>query len=656
MLILNIDFETRSKIDLIKAGEYRYAEDKSTKVLCVSWAIGDEEPRLWIDGQPPPHDIFKYIGKIPFSAFNAEFEITIWKEVCVKRMYWPEIPDGNWIDTATDARALGLPGNLEGCALALNVIHKKDPIGKKLIQKLCKPISSGKNKGHFREKDDFHEDYINLYNYCKQDVRVEREIRKVLPYKATEDKKERKFWLNTIKMNRRGLPIDVTTALSIQDMITDKRQLLDNQVMRITDGKLKSSRQREKLRLYLNENFSFDLQDMQNVTIENLLDQDIPQSARDLLQNRRDMNHPSVAKIKKAFTQLCLDNTVKGCYIHSGAGTGRYTASGFQPQNFPRLSTPFEKTAIEAINQLKLEDVELLFGDALHLFSSLLRAMIHAPHGYKFLNSDLSQIEARMTAWIAMEISILDAYKNGLDAYRVIAAEMYNVIYENVTGSQRQAGKTAVLACGFGGSVKALLGMAAKYGITFTEDEAIRIVDAFREARPKLVNSWYAFGDAAKEAILNPGYRINVKTNPTFAFKMEGNFLFLMMPNGRNIYFPFPEWRPWTTPWDEEKYQVTYMWMSTYTRKWERRSSTGASLFQSAVQGLSRDILMEAHARLEASGYPIMMTVHDELMSMVPDDNRYNKDHFSRVFVQNPEWCLDLPLACDTWEGYRYKK
>lgn len=663
-MILNIDFETRSKIDLIKAGSYRYAEDPSTEVLCLSWAIGKDEPQLWIKGHPAPHKLFYYIGKLPFSAFNAEFEINIWQKVCVDRMAWPPIPDGYWIDTMTDALALGLPRSMEQCALALNVIEKKDPLGKKLIQKLCKPILSGKKKGEFRKKKDFHKEFNQLYLYCQQDVRTERAVREALPYHATE-KNERKFWLNTLKMNRRGLPFDVETASAMQNMIHSKRKQLDDQVaafgityetLKGVEKELKSSRQREALRCHLIDDFKLDVPNMQNITIEKLLDQDLHPDAKTLLQNRRDMNHPSVAKIKKAFIQLCEDFTVKGCYVHCGAGTGRYTASGFQPQNFPRLSTPFEKIAIECIGKANLDIVEILFGNALHLFSALLRSMIKATPGNKFFNSDLSQIEARMTAWIAQELSILGAYAQGLDAYRVIAADMYDITYDQVTSEQRQAGKTAVLACGFGGAKKALIGMAENYGLSFTEKEAVKIVEAFRGARPKLVKTWYTFEAAAKRALLNPGYRYNVVSNSKFGFKCVGNYLYLMMPNGRRITFPFAEWRMWSTPWGIDKEQVTYMWMSTYTRKWERRSSTGASLFQSAVQGLSRDVLMEAHYRLEASGYPIIMTVHDELVSMIPDDARYDLNHFSKIFVQNPEWCPDLPLSCDSWAGYRYKK
>ncbi|MGD9156898.1 MAG: DNA polymerase [Desulfobacteraceae bacterium] len=955
--MIYLDFETRSKIDLVQAGLYRYAEDISTSVLCLAWAMDDENPELWIPGDPAPHRLFNSLHEHFLSAYNAEFEITIWREICVKRMGWPEIPDNKWCCTMIDALALGLPRSMEQCALALGTIDKKDTKGKNLIRKLSKPIAAGKKKGEFREKAEFHQDYLDLYSYCKQDVRTERAIRNSLPLQATLNF-ERQDWLNTLKMNRRGIPIDKLTASSILALSEQKIEKLDAEIMELTDEKISTARQREKIRCHLEDEFKLFVPDMQNTTVEKLLEGDLPEKAERILNIRRSINHPSVAKFKKIFVQLCKDSTIKGCYVHHGAGTGRYTAQGMQPQNFPRLSVLYEKVAIEMIQQDSLSDIELVMGDSLHLFSALLRANIKAPDGETFFNADLSQIEARMAAWIAKEYHILKAYADGLDAYRVTSADMYGVPYDVVTTEQRQGGKTTVLAClasgqkvltdkglipiekvctcmrvwdgvsfvnhsgtiyqgvkkvinygkllatpdhivyteegekislqeanrksatikttgigrrairmgenyrftdsyekerptnkmsmyqlwidkvdqliqssqrqncwlpevqptevgsemafekvcgrkismskpttpsleklwstwhkvlfqfscgygsldriksritqrfrdrsyrqqrklssrkfeilqqaikllkqkressstvprissevsrckvcgqhltqfdmarvdrrrnslsflqqtelqtkrqvwdilnagprnrftvegklvsncGFGGGEKALDAMAQNYGLSFTKEKRIELVNAFRQARPGLVKSWESFGDAARKAMENPGYEVPVSTNQKFKFSQQGHWLFLHLPNNRRICFPFAQWIPWKTPWGQIKMSVTHRWMSSYTRKWERRSITGASLFQSAVQGLSRDVLMEAHRRLEQNGYKIVMTVHDELMAQIIDDASSNLDHFNRLFKQNPSWCPDLPIDSDPWRGERYKK
>lgn len=42
-----IDFETSSECDLKARGVYNYARDLSTAVLCMAWAIGDEDVQVW---------------------------------------------------------------------------------------------------------------------------------------------------------------------------------------------------------------------------------------------------------------------------------------------------------------------------------------------------------------------------------------------------------------------------------------------------------------------------------------------------------------------------------------------------------------------------------------------------------------------------------
>jgi DNA polymerase len=179
-----LDFETRSRADLPKTGVSRYAEDESTNILCVAWAVDEEEVQLWHPGQPPPHELFNLIPDHRLCAWNAEFEMEIWKVVAQQKLFWPQVDHDQWACIMTDAMVLGLPANLEKCSQALGLSGKLKT-GKTLINKLSKPISSGKKKGEFREQTDFPEDYINMYLYCREDVRAERRIFNKIPYHAT---------------------------------------------------------------------------------------------------------------------------------------------------------------------------------------------------------------------------------------------------------------------------------------------------------------------------------------------------------------------------------------------------------------------------------------------------------------------------------------
>ena len=661
-MTISIDMETFSRCDLKKCGVSRYAEDPSTELLCLSWGLDPSDVRIWIAGQPPPHELFDLLKTHKLRAWNAYFELRIWEEVCHRRMLWPKVTEDQFCDTQADALALSLPSSLEECGMALDSTFKKDPRGKALIKKLCCPVKP--TKAHPTDrwlKSEDHDSFVLLYNYCKQDVRTEMSIHSMLPYSATEKEGiEREIWLATIRANKRGIPIDVELVTRINQMIEDKIALLTEELVDLTEGKIATANQNVALQLFLSQKHKVPIPNMQGDTIEKWLKIDIPTEAHRILEIYAQANYASVAKYKKMLLQLCRDNTIKDNHQYHGANTGRDAARGVQVQNLPRASISDPEFAIELIKERNLRHVETVYGNIIELASALIRPSFYAPNGKVFYNADLSQIEARMTCWIAKEHDLLEDYRKGKDAYKAMAAKMYHCGYEDVDKTQRQAGKIATLACGFQGGKNALIGMAENYGIAFEEDEAEEIVKAFRKSRPKLVATWKAFGDAAMNAVNDPGNVYPVETNDKFQFFVRGIYLFMLLPNRRLLAFPYPKWEkvkaPWSTPKKVELiWQVTHMHVDTVKKKWMRRALSGASFMQSAVQGLSRDILMEAILRLEDAGYPHNFRVHDESTHTV-DEHRDSLDAFTSIFSQVPDWCSDLPIAADPWEDKRYHK
>ncbi len=72
MSVLWVDFETRSRCDLKRAGVYNYAQDLSTEVLCMSYAFDDEPVATWLPKHPFPERVAAHTGQI--RAHNAAFE------------------------------------------------------------------------------------------------------------------------------------------------------------------------------------------------------------------------------------------------------------------------------------------------------------------------------------------------------------------------------------------------------------------------------------------------------------------------------------------------------------------------------------------------------------------------------------------------------
>ena len=74
------------------------------------------------------------------------------------------------------------------------------------------------------------------------------------------------------------------------------------------------------------------------------------------------------------------------------------------------------------------------------------------------------------------------------------------------------------------------------------------------------------------------------------------------------------------------------------------------------LQAVARDVLVEAMFRAEEAGYPLVLTVHDELICETPDDAEHTEAGLEEIMAVVPEWATGLPVAAGTWEDYRYAK
>jgi DNA polymerase bacteriophage-type len=84
-----------------------------------------------------------------------------------------------------------------------------------------------------------------------------------------------------------------------------------------------------------------------------------------------------------------------------------------------------------------------------------LKYAIRAPSGYKIIDSDSSQIEARTLAWLAEQNDLVDAFERGEDVYKIMASSIYVKAQEEINKDESFVGKTTILGCGYGmGSAK----------------------------------------------------------------------------------------------------------------------------------------------------------------------------------------------------------
>ena len=130
---LHRDFETYSKLELPKVGAHRYAQDPSTGVWCMAFAVDDGPVKLWWPGDPVPPEFFEAERDPNWTvvAHNDEFETTIEQHILGPRYGFPLVPLERHCCTQAMALALALPAKLEMLADALELEHRKDAAGER---------------------------------------------------------------------------------------------------------------------------------------------------------------------------------------------------------------------------------------------------------------------------------------------------------------------------------------------------------------------------------------------------------------------------------------------------------------------------------------------------------------------------------------------
>lgn len=671
MIKLTIDFETRSEADLKSMGATAYAMHPSTEVICLAMKLNGEDPSVWMPEKfrkmlDPFHELplmnsdtvrFAIEQADVIEAHNAAFEHAIWKYTMPKYGFTEELPLEKLRCSAAKAASHGLPRDLDSVCRVLGVDQLKDSDGSRLMLRMCKPRKPRKAEmladPDYASKVFWHEepgDLVRLAEYCMQDVRAEEAASEALSDLSPE---EQELWLRDLRINDRGIPVDVEACAGAVDCIERHSADLLEEFSRITG--LSSPKQVGATLQWLQERkvliFGLDKHSVSSAfdfTEEG-------EEARRVLEIRQSLSKSSTAKYESFLAVASVpDHRARGCFMYHGAATGRWTGRLLQPQNFPRGTFKDAEGAVELFRAGDLDGVKLFYGDPMEAASSCLRSMICAPDGKDFICADYSSIEGRVLAWLADEQSALDVYREGRDPYRVAAAAIYHCGYDDIPKSdpRRQIGKVAELALGYQGGRRAFDAMAENYGVDLPEREVKEIVSNWRDSRPKTVQLWRELEHCAVCAVTNRG---QAYTYGKLSFKANNRYLAMLLPSGRVVYYANPRLETKTTPWGEEKSVVVYDTVDSVTRKWGPAHLYGGLITENATQAVARDLLANGLRNVEDAGYPVVLHVHDEAMSEVPTDFG-SVEEYEQLMCQLPPWAEDLPLKAEGWRGKRYKK
>lgn len=692
MTHIHIDFETRSNVDLRKSGVYPYAEHPSTGIWCMAWALGAGPVNVWRPGTAPPAELVAAIRSgAPCYAHNAQFERVVWNAKMAA--YGFPVPAlEQWYCTAAMAAAMALPRSLGDAASVLGLPAQKDREGAKLMMQMARPrkiescpecqeaATGCRLCGGTGQRLTWWDDAgrrSRLEAYCVQDVEVERQIAaKVRPLTPDE---QAMYWLDQ-RINDRGVGLDRDLVQAARVVADKAMKRLNRELYEVTGGKVSAATKAKDLTAWLNGQGA-DTDGVSKAAVRDLLSRDdLAGAVRAAVEIRSEAARSSTAKLKAMHAASCTDGRIRGLLLFHGAGTGRWSGRLVQPQNFPRGSVEDAEDLIPLVLDGEAEIIDMLHAPALDVVSSLLRSCLVAVDGKDLIAADYSNIEGRITAWLAGEAWKVQAFRDfdagvGPDLYKLAYSRSFGILVDQIDKAQRQIGKVLELSMGFQGGVGAFQAMAVGYGMSVPDEEADRLKTAWRGAHPNTVALWRGLEDAAMDAVRRPGQIVSAASGRV-RFRVKGPCLWMVLPSGRALAYPMPSVKPARMPWtvngpqigtDPEtgepifqqipvyKDAVHYWGVDSRTRKWCEQKAYGGLWTENAVQAIAADVLRAGMRGLEAAGYPIVLTVHDEAVCEVPDTFGSVAD-MENIMCTLPAWAEGLPVAAAGWRGRRYRK
>ena len=690
---MSVDIETRSDVDIKRAGLYKYARSPEFRVLLIAYAVDDGPVQIvdltldagadgagtntvhWQEFLARIHDPYTEL-----HAFNAAFE-----HYCLNIFFGHQslapIPLSRWRCTMAHALYCGYSGGLAavGEAMGLPQDKRKMGIGAALIRKFCVPQKATKTRSETWITPEMEPEKWELFkSYCMQDVETEREIGRRLAKWPIPDR-EQLLWEITTAANADGVGVDMDLVRGALDMGAQEQQALEAEAREISG--LDNPKSVQQLMKWLNEELETgeetEITDLRKATVADMLAAGVTSDkAARMLELRQLMSKTSTKKFDALEAAVCGDDRVRGMMFYYGASrTGRWAGRIVQPQNLPQNHLAALDFARERVKARDAEMVKACWGSVPDTLSQLIRTAFVPRPGKLYAVADYSAIEARVVAWLAGEQWVLDAFLDGKDIYCATASAMFGVPVEKhgQNAELRQRGKVAVLALGYGGGESALVAMGAvKMGIP--EEDLPEIKQKWRRANPNICELWRRVEDHALDAIntKRPQVLRQKCTDPQRAranedltgagrgtysdrfltgvdlatFRMEvdepsgQDFLTIQLPTGRKLFYAHPFLAPAKNFPDRDS--LHYYGMEQQAKKWRPIDTWGGKLVENITQAVARDCLAETLIRLREIGLTAAFSVHDEVIVEV--DRKEQLQDILGIMARPLDWAPGLPL------------
>lgn len=658
---LLIDIESYSTIDLEACGVQKYVSCEELKILCLGYKEFDpvtfecSETKLWTFFDPQELRLLDYDY---IWALNSGFDLSVYKAVDCRYpqnsryighpVFLPTMLS-RWKDIQVILSRFSLPQNLADAAEVLKTSHKKNPEGKALIKKCCIP---GGNPTR--------EDFEKLFAYCKDDIDASFDVLKACP-SLNVPEHEWNLWRETFKMNERGIPIQFDAVAKIKERCDAYKTVIQDELPALTNGMVSKPTQTKRIKDFLNTRLKpkgIEVPDTTADTLNALIERDdnkpfLPSACRTLIEIRQAAGASSVAKFDKLL-DMQVGDRVHDFLRYGATNTQRWAGAGYQVHSLPKKSVKDPDELIQAF--LNDEYIE----NPIQSGKALCRSVIQAPPGQLIYHADYSSIEYLLLIWITDMHDMLEMFKQGRSAYIDMAAYLFNKPYESIDKEaidnyEYFLGKQVILGCGYQMGDKKFQATCDRFGVSISLEMASMATKGFKIKYAPVKQMWENVHKACIAAIQNPGstYKVNKCTFMCQKDHKGVNWLIIGLPSGSKLFYHSP-----SLSMGRYGYEIKHMGLHNY--KWVSRYLSPGRITENIIQKLARDLMGYSLLSItedENHEFDLMMTVHDEAVSLGPEDNPEERHkRYINLILKRAPWAQTIPLKAGGYYGKRYKK
>ena len=648
MQTMFLDFETSSDVDLKKCGVDLYVGSVFFEVICACvLLVNTNDSDGWVN-----KGTWTYVDGVCCAgwlearkpkvlvAHNLDFELAVLHRIGLG--HWER--DCALFDTACVSRRMDTGSSLEDACKAWNTCLKS-PDGSSLIKKwLCgvKVIPD--------------EALQKIVAYCEQDVQCLYELYKFL-YSYSHFNEE-EFRCHR-RINRRGFCVDMGVVELIEkestQALAELKRNWSERALAITSvgqGNPNSTPCRRALSKALGgsglESWAKDSKDFEAA----------PEALKIFVDDYNDLAAASFKKLGSIRENLGAQGRLRDAFLFDGQRTGRFSSYGVQLHNLPR-----SKYTYEEINKFLERPTRLEGREYLDILRSSIRGAFQAPPGRVLVVGDFSQIELRLQALLTEEEWVLRIFRSGGDLYQEAAARMFGCSVDAVTKEQRQRGKVATLALGYGSGVVGLV--RAGYPLPSAQpgvdplDKVAEDVELWRSNRPKTCSAWQKLDSAARECVkksCHAGFLRRIQLSQMVHVDMScqltkgaGNVLHADCVCSEESVSLF-----WTGCRVEERTSDTRKQLKYRRGLVDGVPFWGGTIFENICQALAARCLKRALRSCEDAGLEVVAHVHDEIV-VECDVEKQEQVKAALAAAMNLRNFNGL-LKADVWSGRRYGK